>query len=63
MLVSNMCSQGVCMPIQARQQIAQLQADMEGEEQHAAAAEQAQKKLEEKVHMLEQVKAPSICTN
>lgn len=50
------------MPIQAQQQIAQLQADMEGETQRAAAAETAQKILQEKVHTLEQVKTPSICT-
>lgn len=48
------------MCFQARQQIAQLQADREGEEQHAAAAEQAQKQLQDKVHMLEQVKAASV---
>ena len=49
--------------VQARQQIAQLQADMEGEEQRATAAGTAQKVLQEKVHALEQVKAPSSCTN
>lgn len=49
--------------IQARQQIAQLQGDMAGGEQRAAAAEKAQKVLQEKMHTLDQVKAPSICTN
>lgn len=48
------------MCFQARQHIAQLQADREGEEQYAAAAEQAQKQLQDKVHMLEQVKPASI---
>ena len=47
------------MCLQARQDIAKLQGDREGAEQHAAAAEKAQKQLQAKVDMLEQVRAAS----
>ena len=41
--------------LQERQQLAQSHADAEEEEQHAAAAQEARWKLQEKVDVLEQV--------
>ena len=52
-----------CMWFQARQQIAQLHTDKEGEVQHAAAAERAQQQLQDKFHTLERVTAVSPVLN